>query len=166
MFGRKRNQGRPGNTAVAYPAIAPAAEIVLPPNFPGIQGTAGWRAMPGSVAYSPTQQQGAYNGTLLNQYPAYIPGVQLHSGREWGNPHWFTPTAYALGPNETNLQTTTRPANVAGGQRYGSRFSGPIGPLSVKKNQANLQAAQVRQSGLSMLQWAQGLSQQAQPVSE
>lgn len=165
MFARK-NKGRPGNTAVAMPSIAPAAEVVLPANYGGIQGTAGWKAVPGSASYSPVEQIGAYNGSLLNQYPAYIAGVQLHSGREWGNPHWYTPTAYALGPNETNLQTTTRPANIAGAQRYGSRFSGPIGPLSVKKNQANLRAAQVRQSGLSLTEWAQGLSQVASGAGE
>jgi hypothetical protein len=156
LFSRKTY--RPGNTAVAVPSIAPAAELVIPPGYPGIQGTAGWRAMPGSQYYAPAQQIGAFNGSLLNQYPAYIPGVQLHSGREWGNPNWYTPTAYALPAGSTNLQTTTRPANVAGGQRRGLTFSGPIGPLSVKAMQANLRAAQVRQSGLAMTQWAQGLS--------
>lgn len=154
----RKNNNRPGNAAVAYPAhMTAGAGPVVAGSAGHVNGTAGWRPMPGSQ--NPSQQIGAFDGSLLNQYPAYIPGVQLHSGREWGNPNWYTPTALALPPGSTNLQTTTSPNNIMGGQRYGSQFSGPIGPLSARKNQANVVAAQVRQSGLSALQWAQGLSQ-------
>lgn len=136
-------------------AIVTAVPVVSP-NADHIQGVAGWRPMPGSQ--NPSQQIGAFNGSLLNQFPARIDGVQLHSVREFGNPYWYTPTRFPLPVGSTNLQTTTRPNNLPGAQRYGSQFSGPIGPISARKNQANVVAAQVRQSGLNALRWAEGLS--------
>lgn len=151
-----KNKNRPGNMAVAYPAVAPALAPMDSGSAAHVGGTTGWRPMPGMQ--NPSSQIGAFDGTLLNQYPAYIPGVQLFNGRMGNNPLWYTPTAFALPQGSTNLQTTTRPNNIVGSQRYGSQFSGPIGPLSARKNQANVVAAQVRQSGLSAVKWAEGLS--------
>jgi hypothetical protein len=116
----------------------------------------GWAPLPG--AQGAHQQIGAFAGQMLNQYPANIPGVQLHSGREGNNPGWYYPSLTVI-PNG-NLQQTQRPNNVNGGQRYGSLFSGPIGPLSARRMAANVAAQQVRQSGLTAMQWAQGLSAQ------
>lgn len=149
MFGRPKQLRMRGALVSTQPVVTPANAHV--------NGTAGWAPMPG--AQHPSQQIGVYAGSLLNQYPAYIPGVQLHQGVESLMPRWYTPTAFALPPGSTNLQTTQRPNNVMGGQRYGSQFSGPIGPISARKNQANVVAAQVRQSGMQALQWAQGLTQ-------
>lgn len=125
------------------------------PSTAGIAGTAGWAAIPGTLA--PWQQVGAFAGSRLNQFPAYIPGVQLHSGREWGNSDWYYPTRTYL-PNGS-VQQTQQAASDPGGQRYGSTFTGPIGPLSAKRNAAAVTAAQVRQSGMQNLAWAQGLSE-------
>lgn len=92
---------------------------------------------------------------LLSQFPAMVVGVQRHQGREFGNSGWYYPALTSL-PNGSVTQTT-KPNNVTGGQRYGSIFSGPLGPLSSKKLAANVNAAQVRQSGLAAMEWAQGL---------
>lgn len=125
------------------------------PANPGARAgvTTGWRGMPG--VQNASSQIGLFDGQLLNQYPARVDGVQLHGGREWGSSHWYYPSLTPL-PNG-NLQQTTHPNNITGGQRYGSIYSGQPGPLSVKANSAQLAAQQVRQSGLQAMQWAQNL---------
>lgn len=161
MFRRRRQpagvvpvteQFPPGAGTGAVSALAP----VLPaaPSQAGIAGTAGWAPFPGYV--DPTRQTGAYSGRLLNQFPANIPGVQLHSGREWGSSNWFYP-AVAPVPNGS-IQQTQQPVNLPSAQRYGSLFQGPIGPLDAQKNAALVVAAQIRQSGQSALQWAAALN--------
>lgn len=144
---RKAKPGRP----VAFLSNMPP---VVGPSAAGIGGTAGWAPMPG--AQHPSQQIGVYAGSLLNAFPAAPVGVELHSGREWGSAAYYTPATTYL-PNGS-VEQTQRPNNVSGGQRYGSLFSGPIGPISAKANAAQVAAAQVRQSGLAATRWAQGLS--------
>lgn len=132
--------------------------FALPSNASGPQWgvVTGWAPMAGYI--SQPQQIGMFAGQLLNQYPAMLPGVQRHSGREWGNSRWQTPSKTPT-PNG-NLQLSQTPAQLAGGQRYGSLFSGPIGPVSARKNAAAVTRAQVQQSGLASLAWAQQLSEQ------
>lgn len=147
MFGR-----RPRGITSHRPAVATPAHGGGP--MPGTQ--AGWA--PFGYGQHPSDQIGAYAGQLLNQYPANIPGVQLSNGRQASGvgAHWYYPALTAI-PNGS-LQQTQRPNNVTGGQRYGSRFTGPIGPVNAKRAAAALSAAQVRQSGLAAMQWAQGLN--------
>lgn len=134
-------------------AIVTSGEPVMPS---GAQfGTAGW--LPGYGAPHPSQQIGRFAGTMLNQFPAAPRGVQLHSGREWGNSNWYYPSVAPL-PNGS-VQQTQRPTNLPGGQREGSRYTGAVGPISVKLYRAAVAAAQVRQTGLSASPWADGLTQ-------
>lgn len=134
-------------------AVLSAQALQHPQLQPGL--TAGWAPMPGHQ--NPSQQIGLYDGRMLTQYPANLPGLQLLNGRIGNNPHWYTPqvqpTALA------GVQQTTRGTGFAGAQRYGSIFGGPIGPTNVRQMQARLTAAQVRQSGLAMMQWARGLNE-------
>lgn len=136
----------------ALPALAPV--LPAPPSQAGIAGTAGWAPFPGYVPEA--AQTGVYAGRLLNQFPANLPGVQLHSGREWGSSSWYYPAVVPL-PNGS-LQQTQAPVNLPSAQRYGSLFQGPIGPLDAQKNAALVVAAQIRQSGQSALQWAAALN--------
>lgn len=137
--------GRPHATV----SPRPVAAIGPPP----IAGVTGWAPLPGTQ--NPSQQIGAFAGQRLNQWPANVPGVQLHSGHEGNNAHWYTPTLTAI-PNGS-LQQTQRPNNLPGGQRDAVRYTGPIGPLSARRNAVLVAAAQVRQSGLAALGWAHDL---------
>lgn len=119
--------------------------------------TAGWA--PGYGTPHPSQQIGRFDGQMLNQYPANIPGVQLHQGVEGLDSRWYVPTV-SYQPNGALVTSTTRPTNITGGNRYGAMFSGPSGPISARANAARVSAAAVRQSGLAASQWAQGLSSQ------
>jgi len=144
MFGRKRGAAR---------AVLTYSEPQRP-HGAQIGGTAGWA--PGYGTPHASQQTGRYAGGLLNQYPASPSGVQLHGGREWGWACWYYPAVSVI-PNGS-VQQTTHPNNISGGQRSGSIFGGPIGPVTARLFRAKVADAQVRQSGLSASDWAQGLT--------
>lgn len=114
-------------------------------------GVDAWRSFP-AVA-SPWQQvgQGAW---WLNQLPAYYNQPQLHSGVEWQQSDWYTPTRSVL----PTFQQTQRPTNIAGGQRTGLSFSGLLGPLSARRMNARVTQSQVAQSGAGALSWAEQLT--------
>lgn len=159
MFGRRRKLAQAGPAVFTQQqgVVTVTPVLAQPPHAPAPAGTAGWRAFPGVLA--PHEQIGAYAGSMLNQFPAMLPGVQLHSGREGHNTHYFTPTAQPVYLG--GLSQTTRPNNIAGAQRYGSMFGGPIGPITAQQNQAAVYAAQVKQSGLAALGWAKALTPQS-----
>lgn len=125
-----------------------------PPSIPsqaGIAGEAGWRAF--GNGQHPSQQIGAYAGLPLNQFPALIPGVQLHGGREGNNPGWYYPSRSVV----PQYQQTQQFANLPGGQRRGSTFTGPIGPITARLFRARVAAAAVPQTSLFTQPWAQQL---------
>lgn len=160
LFGRRRKAPSRYDDALAgNPRARVSTQHVNP--APGgsranIQGTVtGWRPMPGSQ--NPSQQIGAFDGQLLNQYPALVPGVQLHCGREWGNSRWYYPV---VGGAESNDTQTPRPQMISGGQRFGSIYSGPIGPIAAQQLKQNVAYQQVRQSGMAALDWAAALQDQ------
>lgn len=161
MFRRRRPPATTGTPAdqlapapVGFGAVVSVAPVLpAAPSAAGIGGTAGWAPFAGYVP--PEHQTGQYAGRLLNQFPANLPGAQLHSGREWGNSGWYYPAVRAL-PNGSQQQTQQH-AYLPGAQRYGSLFQGPIGPLDAQRNAALVVAAQVRQSGQSALAWAAAL---------
>lgn len=116
-----------------------------------IAGTAGWRGLP--TAGPAPLQIGVFDGNLLNQFPARWDGAQLHQGVEGLSSHWYTPTQSVV----PTFQQTQQPTNVAGGQRWGQTYTGPIGPISAQAMRARVATAQVRQSGLAAMQFAQNL---------
>lgn len=154
IFGRRRAQ--PGEIQRTEGTSSYLG--IIPPQVPtGPHGvTAGWA--PGYGTPHAQQQIGRFAGTMLSQYPARIDGVQLHSGREWGCSSWYYPTVRPV--VNGSVQQTQQPAALPGAQRYGSRVQSAFGPISVRQMNANVAAAQVRQSGLQAMQWAQGLSNQ------
>lgn len=149
MFGKRRAPLDVPQSVVSSQALQ------LPPPPAPTALTAGWRGMPGTQ--NPSQQIGVYDGQMLTQYPANLPGPQLLNGRVGNNPGWNFPllAPAPLGNNQLTTQGTADP----GSQRYGSMYGGPIGPISARKYAARVTAAQVRQSGLQAMQWARGLSQ-------
>jgi hypothetical protein len=152
MFGR----GHRPAPAAAVVSIAPVVTGGLPTGPHGLVN--GWA--PGYGNPHASQQTGRFSGPPLTQYPARVDGPQLHGGREWGTTAWYTPTRFvqpAGGP--TQVGTTGTPVPVL---RNGSVYGGPIGPISSRAAQQNVAAAQVRQSGLSAMGWAKGLTGQGQ----
>lgn len=153
----KHNTVAPSDTATD-PAGVAAAVGVLPPGAVGLDSrtgyVTGWKSMPGFQ--NPSQQIGMFDGQLLNQYPAMLPGVQLHQGREFGNPFWYTPTQTYV-PNGT-VQLTQKKGQVPGASRNGSTYQGPIGPVSARTYKAAVTQAQAAQSGLANLAFASNLN--------
>lgn len=160
MFRRRRAATAPPVDQLTAPAAGIGAVVSVAPVLPalpsaaGIGGAAGWAPMPGYVPAA--AQTGTYAGRLLNQFPANLPGPQLHSGREWGNSSWYYPAVRPL-PNGS-AQQTQQHNNLPGAQRYGSLFSGPQGPITAQRNAALVAANQIRQSGQSALRWAAALN--------
>jgi hypothetical protein len=111
-----------------------------------------WKPFP-TLGPAPLQI-GVYGDSLLNTFPAYYNQPQLHQGVEGLQSDWYTPTVSTL----PTFMQTQRPNNVQGGQRWAGKPGGPLGPLSSRKLSARVAAAQVRQSGLSATEWAQGLT--------
>lgn len=135
MFGRRRK---------SYPALG--ADVA-----PSGWGDVSWRPLP-TLGPAPLQI-GVYGQQLLNQFPARYEGLQLDCGVNGLRSGYFTPTVSVV----PTFQQTAHPVNVPGGQRAGQTHTGPLGPLSARKLQQAVVAAQVRQSGLQAMQWAQGL---------
>jgi hypothetical protein len=119
-----------------------------------VGGTNGWAPFPGYIPAA--YQTGAFGGTLLNQFPALLPGVQLLNGREGNWNGYYTPTALPVGLG--GLTQTTRPNNISGGQLWGAAWGGPIGPIDVQRMMASVTAQQVRQSGVAAMSWAKALA--------
>lgn len=164
MFGRKRAAATaaPGTPVWAVPStvsatgayVAVAPVTPRPPDASRIAGTTGWAANP---ALPPSQQVGMYAGTLLNQFPAMVTQPQLWQGREGLTSSWYFPAVKPLPLG--SIQQTQQPAYLPGAQRYGSQFSGPIGPLSARLLSRRVLADQVRQSGMALVQYASQIGQ-------
>lgn len=133
----------------------------MPGPASNVGAVTGWA--PFGAGQHPSEQIGAFAGQRLNQFPAYIPGVQLHSGREWGRSNWYYPTVSYV-PNGS-VQITQQQANLPGSQRWAAQFSGPVGPVNAQQNRFQVAAAQIAQSGMQAYTWAQNLvPQQAAPL--
>lgn len=119
-------------------------------------GVTGWKPL--NPAASVNAQIGAYAGTMLTQTPGMLPGLQLKCGVEGLRSRWYYPPAGGSGLPLGSVQLTQRGANVTPAQLSGQRFTGLIGPLSARAAMARVTAAQVRQSGTQMMDWARSLS--------
>lgn len=113
-------------------------------------GTAGWRAF--GHGQHASDQIGAYDGTPLTSLPGIVPGVQLHAGVEGLDAGWCYPSVSAI-PNGS-IQQTPAVAAADTGQRYGSIFSGPLGPLNVRRMRARVSQASIEQTSLMAEPWA------------
>jgi hypothetical protein len=113
-------------------------------------GPVTWRGL--TWPPSQPQQIGLWGEAILSQVEGYYNQPQLHSAVEFLQKGWYVPTVSAV----PTFDQTQQPHPI-GGQRWGSVYSGPIGPLNVKAMQARVAAAQVRQSGLMAQTWAMGL---------
>jgi hypothetical protein len=155
MFGRRRAPAAAATGPQQWAVVTRAPAPALPPTPGGRYGPTGWLPMP-TQGPAPLQI-GVYGDRLFNQFPARIDGVQLFQGVEGLNSTWQTPSTSA----RPNFQQTTYPENVPGGQRFGQTYTGGLGPISSRQMQARVVAAQVRQSGLQAMQWAQSLNGQS-----
>lgn len=117
-------------------------------------GVSGWR--PGGVKVAPIWDQvGVYGDAMLSQYPARWEGAQLWVGRQGNNPGWMIP-----GPGSIPAwQATANVVNVPGAQRMGGKPSNPAGagPISARAMRESVVMAQIQQSGLAAMSWAEAL---------
>lgn len=159
------NRGTGTNTpAVAdqYPATAPLAVTSFGPVAPGIQERSG--PMPGTVTgWQPNNplatdnaQIGSFAGTVWTQYPANLPNVQRFCGVEGLRSAWYYPSVGGL-PLGSSITQTVSPANAVGSQRFGVKYSGPIGPLLARTDKARVTDQAMRQSGARVVGWARSL---------
>jgi len=151
MFRRKR---------AALPAAEPVAVTVAPTRtvggVPGPIGyAAGWRGLP---YQSPSQQIGAFAGTQLTQRAGNVLEVQRRQGVENTSAAWMVPAGRDA---FVSWLATQQRAGYTGPQRSQGGSSGGLGPITAKAMRARVTAAQVRQSGMAAVQWAQSLSPQA-----
>lgn len=118
---------------------------------------------------TPHQYMGTYSGTPVTQRAAYSAGVQRLCGTEGLSSSWMVP-AYAAGPSPltgpggraTALGNSWAGSqvlgNTAGTQRIVGSPSGGLGPITARTMRSQITRAQILQSGLSAVQWAQSLS--------
>lgn len=145
-----RSAGSQGKGQAGGGASAPA------PNAPAGTGwgVSGWR--PGGVKVAPIWDQiGVYGDAMLNQYPARWEGQQLYNGRQGNNPGWAIP-----GPGMIpSWQATQNIANVPGALRMAGKPSNPagVGPIAARQMRESVVMAQIQQSGLAAMSWAQAL---------
>lgn len=158
MFGRRRaTQDDPGIRAM-YPVVVAVAPIrTAPPATPHPGGGVG-HANAGAAAgvMTPHQYNSGYAGSpLLTQRPGRVDEIQLWQGVEgmssflYTPPRMLDPVGYSISQQSAYLPDVQR---TQGGNRGG------LGPITARKMRQNVTAQQMRQSGLSALQWAAGLS--------
>jgi len=114
----------------------------------------GWQAF--KPAASDNAQIGAYAGTVLTQYPTNLPNAQLFCGVEGLRSAWYYPSVAGL-PLGSSITQTVSPANATGSQRYGLRFTGPLGPLVARAESALVSDQQARESGPRVVGWARSM---------
>lgn len=159
---RRRARPLPAGAQVGGVAVAPIRTAQAGAHAPGglVQGWA-----PGGAYLLPPQYMGGYSGSPVTQRAAYSPGVQLLCGTEGLSSSWMAP------PSPTGHSPLTGPGRLgnawagtqhlgdtAGTQRIVGSPQGGIGPITARTMRANITRAQVLQSGLAAVQWAQSLS--------
>jgi hypothetical protein len=142
MFGRR--------ATVAHHGAAP---MPTGSGGPMVPQTDGWA--PFGHGQHPSDQIGAYDGGPLNQWPAYIPGVQLNNGVQYLRSGWYTPTRSVI-PNAQTYATVAQ-ANLPGAQRVGSRYTGPIGPITARLFKQQVTAESIRGTAMQAQPWAAGM---------
>lgn len=156
----------PAGAAVGGVAVAPIRTAQAGAPAPAAAGTPGvvqgWA--PGGNLTAP-QYMGTYSGAPVSQRGGYSAGVQLLCGTEGLSSSWQVP-AYAGGPSPltgpgqlgNSWAGSQVIGNTAGTQRVVGAPSGGIGPITARTMRAQVTRAQILQSGLSAVQWAQSLS--------
>lgn len=144
---------RPRQLPAREPVAVAVAPVLTGPEPAGPRGyTAGWAGM---GVLHPSDQTGRYAGTQLTQVGGYVTELQRWQGVEGTSPGWIVPPQIgaALG-----YSLTLHTGNAAEAQRLRDGNNGAVGPITARMMRANVTAAQIRQSGLAAVQWAQSLS--------
>jgi hypothetical protein len=112
-------------------------------------GPVGWKPL--SVD-APWQQNAVFGERVLSQYPARWEGAFLRNGVGEIRTGWMEPYPGII----PYWQVTTYPQNVPGAQLYGGAPGQPslAGPIASRGLKASVLAAQVKQSGLQTMSWA------------
>lgn len=157
IFGRRAPRGVAGSQYSAGSEGAPASVTTgvvhtapLPTGPDGF--TRGYR---GLGVLSPDDQIGGWSGGPLTMVAGYTDEVQKRQGVESVDTGWYLPAALT---SSTGYAITMHTGNAAGVQRIIGGSNGQIGPITARQMRAQVTAAQIRQSGLAAVQWAQSLS--------
>lgn len=113
-------------------------------------GPTGWRPMP---VPSVPQQIGVYGDAILNQTPGIWPSTQLDCGVNGLRSTWVVLTASSV----PYWQQAQQEVNVPGAQRMAGKPSAGMGPIGARTLKEQVFRAQVAQSGLKAMSWAQAL---------
>lgn len=159
LFRRRRPQAVPEATAgAAWPggvAVAPIRTAAAGATAPAGQ-VQGWA---GLGVQLPPSYAGAYSGTPVSMRGGMEAGLQRQGGTEGLCAAWTVPATTM--PQTTlgnSWAATQRASNHPGAQRVGGAPSGGLGPSNVRAMRGAVTAAQIRQSGLAAVQWAQSLT--------
>jgi hypothetical protein len=143
--------GTPSASALCNPAASAAQPW---------ERAVGWRPSgwaPRPAGQHDSDQTGYYGDAILSTTPARWEGAQLWCGRESQYPGWQAPPGQTV---PLFFQTQQR-AYLPGAQRYGGNAGDlqPAGPLASRKLRQSVLEAQVAQSGLQVMGWAQQIKQ-------
>lgn len=117
--------------------------------------TAGWQ---GNGYLHPSQYMGVFAGGQLTMLGGATIEAQKRQGVESTSTAWYLPSNVTA---SLGYAMTMRVGNPMEMQKLLDGNNGGLGPISAKQMRANVTAAQIRQSGLAAVQWAQSLSPNA-----
>lgn len=152
LFRRRPRAGTADPTVVA---TSPVGSVGAAAGAGPIGYTAGWA---GLGTLHPSQYAGRFDGGQLTQLAGYVTEVQRRQGVEGIGTGWAVHGQ--LNP-ATGYLLTMRAGNPADVQRIVGGNNGSLGPITANQMRAAVTAAQIRQSGLSAVQWARSLSPNA-----
>jgi hypothetical protein len=135
--------------------VAGVAPVAGAAHAPGGQQVRGWA---GLGVQLPANYAGAYSGSPVSMRGGFTPGLQRRGGTECMSAGWYTPPTSAGTGQGNSWQGTLRGGASAGAQLVGGSPAGSLGPSNVRAMRQEITAAQIRQSGLAAVQWAQSLS--------
>lgn len=136
-------------------AVAPIRTGQITPDPPNGGQVQGWA---GLSVQLPANYAGAYSGQPVSMRGGFGPGLQRRGGTEGLSAGWYLPPGMAGAGLGNAWSGTQRGASSPGAQLIGGAAGAGLGPANVRTMRGNITAAQIRQSGLAAVQWAQALS--------
>lgn len=136
-------------------AVAPIRTGQVTPDPPNGGQVQGWA---GLGVQLPANYAGAYSGQPVSMRGGFTAGLQRQCGTEGLSAGWYLAPGVAGAGLGNAWSGTQRGSSSPGAQLVGGAPGAGLGPANVRTMRGNVTAAQIRQSGLAAVQWAQSLS--------